>query len=75
MALLHEAVHFKKFDTRMVERNINRGVLTAQEYSELLKTLPDDAEVAEWVSVESLADDGASIEASQEPLANGKGTH
>ncbi len=57
MALLHESVNFKKFDTRMVERNVARGVLTSQELTEVVKNLPDDAENAEYVNTEILADD------------------
>ena len=31
MTLLHEAVDAKKFDTRMIERNMTRNVTTAEE--------------------------------------------
>ena len=55
MALLNESVEFKKLDTRLVERNIARGVLSHQEYLHFVDALPDDAENAEWVSVESLS--------------------
>jgi len=54
MALLHESVEFKKLDVRLIERNITRGVLRREDLEESLKTLPDDAENAEWVSVDSL---------------------
>lgn len=54
MTLLHEAVDSKKFDTRMVERNILRGVANKEDLDKVLKTLPDDAENAEFISVESL---------------------
>jgi hypothetical protein len=43
MALLHEAMADKKFDTRMAERNIQRGQLTQAELDKVLKDLPDDA--------------------------------
>jgi hypothetical protein len=54
MALLHESVDSKKLDVRMVERNIARGVIKADDLKQSLKTLPDDAENAEWVSLETL---------------------
>lgn len=53
MTLLHEAVDFKKMDTRMVERNIARGIIAAEDVEKAAKKLPDDAENAEYVSVES----------------------
>lgn len=74
MALLHESVNFKKFDIRMVERNIARGVLSPQEYTDLVKNLPDDGENAEWVNVASLEDDGSG-DSSEHSVMNGKGPH
>ena len=55
MALLHDAVDSKKLDVRMVERNISRGVISAEDYEKSLKKLPDDELNAEWVSIDSLA--------------------
>jgi len=69
MALLHESVEFKKLDVRLVERNVARGVLTQEQVAQALKVLPDDGENAEWVSIDSLMDDGESNE-----LSNGKGS-
>jgi hypothetical protein len=57
MALLHDSVDFKKLDTRMVERNIARGVVSAEAFSQSVGVLPDDAENAEWINIESLAND------------------
>ncbi|MBI2712630.1 MAG: hypothetical protein HYX41_07250 [Bdellovibrio sp.] len=54
MALLNESVDFKKLDVRLVERNINRGVISQDDLDKALKKLPDDGENAMWVSVESL---------------------
>lgn len=54
MALLHDSVGFKRLDVRLIERNIERGVLNADELAQAVKALPDDSENAEWVSVESL---------------------
>lgn len=57
MALLHEAVEKKKLDVRMVERNVARGVITAADVEQSIKALPDDAENASYVSVETLVND------------------
>ncbi len=54
MTLLHEAVDEKKFDTRMIERNLTRGVITADEADKVSKKLADDSENAAWTSLESL---------------------
>lgn len=56
MALLNEAVDFKKLDIRMVERNVNRGVLTQDEVDTAISQLPDDAENAEVVDLDALID-------------------
>jgi len=58
MALLHDSVDAKKLDVRMVERNVTRGVISQNDVEKALKQLPDDSENAEYVSIESLADDG-----------------
>jgi len=57
MALLHVSVDSKKLDVRMVERNIARGVIQADDFNKSLKTLPDDAENAEYISLDSLTSD------------------
>ena len=57
MTLLHEAVDAKKLDTRMVERNITRGVVSADEHDRAVKKLPDDAENAEYISLDTLIAD------------------
>jgi hypothetical protein len=59
MTLLQEAVDAKKFDTRMVERNTTRGVISADDADKIIKKLPDDAENAEYISIESIAADGS----------------
>jgi hypothetical protein len=55
MSLLHEAVNSKKLDTRVVERNVQRGVVRPEDVQKALKDLPDDAENAHYVNVEELA--------------------
>jgi hypothetical protein len=58
MTLLHEAVDAKKLDVRLVERNINRGVISAEDVDKLVKKLPDDADNADSISIESLINNG-----------------
>jgi len=60
MTLLHEAVEAKKFDVRVIERNVARGVVSAADTDKVSKGLPDDAEAGEWVSIESIAGDTSS---------------
>ncbi len=55
MALLHEAFESKKFDVRVVERNVQRGLVSAEDAAKALAALPDDSENAEYVNVEILA--------------------
>ncbi|HUP56291.1 MAG TPA: hypothetical protein VM598_02485 [Bdellovibrionota bacterium] len=57
MALLHEAVDEKKFDVRVVERNITKGVVSAEDAQKAADKLPDDSENAQYVSVEALLRD------------------
>jgi hypothetical protein len=61
MALLHEAVEKKKMDTRMVERNVNRGVISQADVDQAVKALPDDSENALWVAIDTLVDDGEGL--------------
>ncbi len=57
MVLLDEAVEKKKFDTRMIERNVARNVVSSVEVEKMFSQLPDDEESAIWVSTESLEDE------------------
>jgi len=57
MTLLHEAVDFKKLDVRVVERNVERGVLSSQSVDKSVSDLPDDLDNAQWVNIETLAAD------------------
>jgi hypothetical protein len=62
MVLLSDAVQFKKFDTRLVERSLSKGVLSSSELEVAVQQLPDDSENAIWVSVDSFQQDGAESE-------------
>lgn len=57
MTLLHDAVEAKKFDVRVVERNLTRGLITTDELDKAGKKLTDDAEGGDWVSIDSLMKD------------------
>ena len=69
MALLHDSVNSKKYDVRLVERNVARGLITAKELEEAVKNLPDDSENAQYVSIDTLEND-ADLGSS-----NGSGSH
>lgn len=71
MTLLHESVETKKLDTRMIERNVARGVISQDDVEKALKKLPDDAANADWISIETLADDQSEMDS----IANGHATH
>jgi hypothetical protein len=38
------------FDKRIVDRNIQKGLVTKEQYQKFVKSLPDDESNAEWVS-------------------------
>jgi len=55
MTLLYQAVESKKFDTRLQERNVQRGLLKPDELNGNVGQLPDDSEFAEYVSFDAIA--------------------
>ena len=54
MSLLHEGFEAKKFDNRVVERNLSRGVISQDDMTKMVRDLPDDAENADTIDVEAL---------------------
>ena len=58
MTLLHEAVDSKKFDTRVVERNLERGLIQPKDVEKAIKELPDDSDNADYTDLNELADNG-----------------
>ncbi|MBI4924588.1 MAG: hypothetical protein HY843_01575 [Bdellovibrio sp.] len=56
MTLLHESIKEKKYDVRILEKNLERGAVALEDIEKELKHLPDDAENAEWVSPERIED-------------------
>ncbi len=54
MTLLPDALESKKLDTRVVERNLVRGVIAQADLDKNLKALPDDSANAEYTNLEEL---------------------
>ncbi len=57
MTLLKNATEAKKFDTRVMERNIARGFTKPEDLEKFVKDLSDDSENADYISIESIAED------------------
>lgn len=57
MTLLKDATEAKKFDTRVMERNVQRGFTKIDDLEKFVKDLRDDSENAEYISIEELAED------------------
>jgi hypothetical protein len=55
MTLLYQAVESKKFDTRLQERNLQRGLLKPDDLNHNVGQLQDDSEFAEYVSLDAIA--------------------
>jgi hypothetical protein len=56
MSLLHEAIQDKKFDTRMIEKNLVRNVISDKELKTSVEKLADDAENAIVISLDDIDD-------------------
>jgi len=56
MSLLHDSIHEKKFDVRMLDKNLVRNVITDKEVKTHFEQLPDDAENADYINIEELAE-------------------
>ena len=56
MSLLHEAIDSKKFDTRMLEKNLVRNVVTDKEAKAHIESLPDDSENAIFINLDEVAE-------------------
>lgn len=50
MSLLQESFDAKKFDVRVVERNVLRGVISAEDAKKATEKLPDDAANGDMVT-------------------------
>jgi hypothetical protein len=56
MSLLHESIDSKKFDTRMLEKNLVRNVVTDKEAKAHVEALPDDSENAIFINLDEVAE-------------------
>ena len=56
MSLLHEAIHEKKLDVRMLEKNLVRNVVTDKEVKTAIDQLPDDSENAAFTNLDELTE-------------------
>ena len=56
MSLLHDSIISKKFDVRMLDKNLVRGVITDKEAKTQVEQLPDDSENASFVSLDEIAE-------------------
>lgn len=54
MSLLNESIQNKKFDVRMVDKNLFRNVITDKDLKTHLEKLPDDSENAHYVNIEEI---------------------
>lgn len=59
MTLLSDATEAKKYDTRVIERNVQRGITKADDHEKHQKELPDDAANAEFVNMDALIADNS----------------
>jgi hypothetical protein len=57
MTLLHDSIVEKKLDTRLVEKNLAKGIVSPADYDKAVKGLPDDAANADYTNLDQLADD------------------
>ena len=56
MSLLHDSIQEKKFDVRMLDKNLVRNVVTDKEVKAHLEQLQDDSANAHYASIEELDD-------------------
>ena len=56
MSLLHDSIINKKFDVRMVDKNLVRGVVSDKEVKAQAEQLPDDSENAVFINLDEIAE-------------------
>lgn len=60
--LLHEAINDKKIDVRLAEKNIQRQLITAEEFEKAKASLKDDSDHATIRALDEIAlDDGGPL--------------
>lgn len=57
MTLLVDASRAKRFDVRVLETNLQRGIIKSDDLEKELQGLPDDSENAGWTDIDVLAAD------------------
>jgi Ca2+-binding EF-hand superfamily protein len=53
-------------DTRLLRRNLAKGFISQDAVDEMLKTLPDVADHAEWIDIEDDLDDDDGADADED---------
>jgi hypothetical protein len=56
MSLLIDGISEKKFDVRMLEKNLVRNVISDKEAKAAAEALPDDAENAIFINLDEVAE-------------------
>ena len=56
MSLLIDGIQEKKFDVRMLEKNLVRNVVVEKDVQAHLDALPDDSENAVFISLDEVAE-------------------
>ncbi len=56
MSLLIDGIREKKFDVRMLEKNLVRNVVSDKEAKAVIESLPDDADNAVFISLDEVAE-------------------
>ena len=56
MSLLIDGIHEKKFDVRMLEKNLVRNVVADKEVRAHIEALSDDAENAIFINLDEIAE-------------------
>lgn len=54
MALLSKAIEDKTFDVRMIQRGLNKGLMTRDEVEKNTKKIADDSSNADYIDVTTL---------------------
>ena len=54
MSLLSEASEQKRFDVRLEERHVRRGLVTVEDQQKITDKLPDDSKEAIWITTAEL---------------------
>lgn len=57
MTLLKDAIQEKLLDVRMIEKNLQKGIISHELTVNNLNELPDDSDDAEYISIEEILAD------------------